>query len=77
MLLVSTGPAMASAHAKDLGMGVFQESWKPWLGGRASDEPHCCRVWQVGEKICGVDSLRCGALGGLIRTYLGKSKGSL
>lgn len=58
--------------------GLYEwESWKPWLGGRASDEPHCCRVWQVGEKICGVDSLRCGALGELIRTYLGKSKGSL
>lgn len=57
--------------------GLYEwEGWKPWLGGRASDEPHCCRIWQVGERICGVDSLRCGVLGELIRTYLGKSKGS-
>ena len=37
--------------------------------------PRCSRVWMVaGERICGGESLCCGGVGELIRTYLGRSK---
>lgn len=58
------------------GYGGLYE-WELEATAGASDEPHCYRVWRVGERICGVDSLHCGVLGELIWTYLGKSKGSL
>lgn len=65
MPLVLAGPTMASTYAKHLGMGVFMsESWKPRLGPVMNHTG--CRVWQVGERICGVDSLHCGVLGELI-----------